>query len=56
MTNRKARPKQERKTRGLINKHYSYIDKGANGVADDQIDEGLQALMGDKVPFHDSDI
>lgn len=43
----KARPKFERKVRELINKHYSYIEKGASSN-DEHIDEGFQALIGDK--------
>jgi len=44
----KAKPKQEKKVRSLINKHYAYLDKSMSSIADENIDEGLQALIGDK--------
>ncbi|KAI8911740.1 hypothetical protein EDD86DRAFT_188870 [Gorgonomyces haynaldii] len=43
----RAKPKQERKTRDTLNKHYAYIDKGS-GAADAEIDEAMQNLIGEK--------
>ncbi|KAI8900642.1 ATPase, V1 complex, subunit C [Globomyces pollinis-pini] len=43
----KAKPKQEKKVRTIINKHYAYIDKG-NNISEETIDETLQMLIGDK--------
>jgi V-type H+-transporting ATPase subunit C len=42
----KSKPKQERKVRDMLNKHFAYIDKKAG--KDDQIDENLQMLLGEK--------
>ncbi|KAJ2986613.1 hypothetical protein HDV02_006646, partial [Globomyces sp. JEL0801] len=42
-----AKPKQEKKVRTIINKHYAYIDKG-NNISEETIDETLQMLIGDK--------
>ncbi len=44
----KARPKNERKVREQLNKHYAYIEKGSGSIADEHVDENIQALMGDK--------
>ena len=38
----------ERKTRDALNKHYAYIDKNGAAGQDDQIDETLQTLLGEK--------
>ncbi|KAJ3254407.1 hypothetical protein HK103_007201 [Boothiomyces macroporosus] len=42
-----SKPKQERKVRDLLNKHYAYIDK-SGGATEEVIDEALQTLIGDK--------
>ena len=44
----KASPKQERKTRDTLNKHYAYIDKKGAAGADAEIDDSLQMFLGEK--------
>ncbi|KAJ3019931.1 hypothetical protein HKX48_001575 [Thoreauomyces humboldtii] len=47
----KAKPKQERKVRDLLNRHYAKLAGVAGGTAsaeDAQMEENLQALIGDK--------
>ena len=44
----KAKPKQERKVRDLLNKHYAYLENKGASLADEVVDESMLAMMGDK--------
>jgi hypothetical protein len=41
-----AKPKQEKKARDLLNRHYAYIDKNAGAIkSDTEMDDNVQSLL-----------